>query len=66
MESIISDKLVNHMMNDNLFCDVQHGFVLGHSCMTQLLITFERWTELLYGGNPVTSEKLSTLFLIGN
>ena len=53
MESIIRDKLVNHMMNDNLFCDAQHGFVQGRSCMTQLPTTLEQWTELLDGGAPV-------------
>jgi len=53
MESIIKDKLVNHMMNDDLFCDAQQGFVPGRSCMTQLFIILERWTELLDGGDPV-------------
>ena len=53
MESIIRNKLVNHVMNDDLFCDTQHGFVQGRSCMTQLLVTLERCTELLDGGDPV-------------
>jgi len=53
MESIIRDKLVNHMMNNDIFCDAQHGFFPGRSCMTQLLVTLERWTELLDGGDPV-------------
>jgi len=49
------DKLVNlnHMMNDDLFCYVQHGFVPRRSCTTQLLVTLERWTELLDDGDPV-------------
>jgi len=41
------------MMNDDIFCDAQHGFVPRRSCMTQLLITLEQWTELLDGGDPV-------------
>jgi len=53
MESIFRDKLVNHMMNVDLFCDAQHGFVPGCSRMTQLPITLDRWTELLDGGDPV-------------
>ena len=53
MESLIRDQLVEHMMTNNLFCDAQHGFVPGRSCMTQLLISLERWTELLDGGDPV-------------
>ena len=53
MESVIRDKLVKQMMNDDLFCDPQHGFVPGRSCMTQLLITLECWTDLLGGGDPM-------------
>jgi len=34
MESIIRDHLVHHMMENQLFCDAQHGFVPGRSCMT--------------------------------
>ena len=37
MESIIRDHLVHHMMENQLLCDAQHGFVPGKSCMTQLL-----------------------------
>ena len=51
MESIIRDKLVNNMINNDIFCDAQHGFVPGRSCKTQLLITLERWTGLLDGGD---------------
>jgi len=61
MESIIRDKLVNHMMNDDLFCDAQHGFVPGHLCMTQLLNILECGTELLDSGYPVDVIYLSTL-----
>jgi len=53
MESITRDKLVNHMVNNDLFRDVQYGFGLRRSCMTQLLITLEWWTELLDGGDHV-------------
>ena len=41
-----------HMMDHNLFCDEQHGFVPGRSCMTQLLVTLELWSELLDSGAP--------------
>ena len=37
MERIIRDALVNHMTTNNLFCDEQHGFIKGKSCVTQLL-----------------------------
>lgn len=53
MESVIRDSLVKHMMDNQLFCDEQHGFVPGRSCMTQLLVTFEMWSEMLDSGSPV-------------
>ena len=53
MEFVIRDSLVKHMMENNLFWDQQHGFIPGHSCMTQLLVTLELWTELLDSGAPI-------------
>ena len=47
METIVRDQIVHHMMENSLFCDKQHGFVPGRSCITQLLIKIELWTELL-------------------
>ena len=47
MESFIRDHFVDHMTNNILVCEAQHGFVPGRSCMTQLLITPELWTEIL-------------------
>ena len=52
MESII-DSIVNHMMDNNLYCDAQCGFVPGRSCMTQLLVTIVKWTEYLDQGYQV-------------
>ena len=53
MESLERNHLVNHMTENNLFCDVQHRFVPGRSCMTQLLVVIELWTETLANGSPV-------------
>ena len=53
MESLVRDKLVSHMMENQLFCDTQHGFVPGRSCMTQLLVTLELWSEILDVGDPI-------------
>ena len=47
LESIVRDKIVSHMMTNNLFCDEQHGFVPGRSCVTQLLCVMEMWTNSL-------------------
>ena len=41
------------MVENSLFCDEQHGFVPGRSCITQLLIKIELWTELLDTGAPL-------------
>ena len=53
MESLIRDRLVQHMTEGRHFCDAQHGFVPGRSCMTQLLVTLELWTEWLDKGEPL-------------
>ena len=53
LEAIIRDAIVTHMSVNNLFCDQQHGFVPGRSCITQLLTTFEIWTQAVENGNPV-------------
>jgi len=34
-------------MKNKLHCDGQHGFVPGRSCITQLLVVIELWTEML-------------------
>ena len=53
METMLREQIVSHMMENSLFCDEQHGFVPGRSCMTQLLITIELWTELLDTGTAL-------------
>ena len=50
MESFVRDHLVDHMTKNTLFCEAQHGFVPGCSCMTHLLITLELWTDILDRG----------------
>ena len=46
----VMESFVDHMTKNTLFCEAQHGFVPGRSCMTQLLITLELWTEILDRG----------------
>ena len=36
-ERIVRDKIVDHLVRNNLICKHQHGFRKGHSCLTQLL-----------------------------
>ena len=36
-ERIVRDRIVDHLVRNNLLCKHQHGFRRGHSCLTQLL-----------------------------
>lgn len=53
LESLIRDEIVAHLMENDLLCDEQHGFVPGRSCVTQLLTVMEAWTEMLDKGTPI-------------
>ena len=51
MEAIIKEK-VTHLLEDKKWIVTkQHGFVSGRSCLTNLLETFEKWTEYLDAGH---------------
>lgn len=53
MESIVRDKLVEHMIKNDIFSKNQHGFVPLRDCMTNLLICMEKWSEFLEMGESV-------------
>ena len=53
MESIVRDKIVQHMQENNLFYTSQHGFILSKNCMTNLLLCMEKWSEILENGDAV-------------
>ena len=44
MEPTVRDELLCHMMEDKLFLDKHHGFVLSRNCVTNLIICMEIWT----------------------
>ena len=46
MESIVRDKIANHMERNNIFSDKQHGFVQLRNCMKNLLTYMESWTDM--------------------
>jgi len=52
-ESIIKDSIVSHMMENNLFSKMQHGFLPKWSCITQLLMATEYWSKALSHGDAV-------------
>ena len=47
LESIVRDHMVEHLKENNLLNDGQHGFREGRSCLTNLLTTLEDWTKIL-------------------
>ena len=53
MERIIRDALVEHMNNNKLFNEEQHGFIKGKSCVTQLLEFMEDITKAIDQGDEV-------------
>ena len=53
LESIIRDKIVEHLESNNLLNEAQHGFRKGRSCLTNILETLEQWTKILDEGDGV-------------
>ena len=53
IESIVERKLMLQMETNNLFSVHQHGFIGGHSCVTQLLEVIELWTKALDNGESI-------------
>jgi hypothetical protein len=53
MESIVRDRVVDHLTVNKLLSDCQHGFIAGRSCTTNLLATLDDWTRILDEGEAV-------------
>jgi hypothetical protein len=53
LESIIKDRLIEHLDKFNLINSSQHGFTKGRSCLTNLLEFMEVATKDLDNGQPV-------------
>ena len=53
METLIRNRVLNHMQQNRLICKEQHGFTPGRSCVTQLLDTLDCWTETLDNGGAI-------------
>lgn len=50
MEKLIREALLKHMTENKFLSDMQHGFIPGRSCVTQLLQVLDKWTEILDDG----------------
>ena len=47
LESIVRTHIVDHLDTNKILSDKQHGFREGRSCLTNLLVMMESWTEIL-------------------
>ena len=45
-------EIVDHLERNEIISDVQHGFVQGESCQTQLLTVIEEWTKWMEERKP--------------
>ncbi len=52
LESIIRDTVMEHLLENNLLNQSQHGFMPRKSCCTNLLEFFEAATRSVDAGNP--------------
>ena len=53
IESIIRDKIMDHMKNNNLFSNKQFGFLDGRSTVLQLLVVLDKWTKIIDEGGTI-------------
>ena len=51
-ESILKDNIMNHLLDNNLIKDSQHGFMPGRSCTTNLVVFLDKVTEIVDRGKP--------------
>ncbi len=47
LEKIIRKRIMEHMTQNSLFTECQHGFLEGKSCVTNLLSSLDYWTRTL-------------------
>ena len=60
MESLVANAIKSHIENYGLLSPEQHGFVKGHSCVTQLLNVTNSWLHILDTPCP---PKIDAIFL---
>jgi hypothetical protein len=53
MERIVKIKMLDHLVNQNILTDNQHGFLRKRSTLTQLLVCLNDWTEIIDNGDCV-------------
>ena len=53
LEQFVRDKIVDHMTENKLYSECQHGFRKNRSCVTQLLEVYDKLTEMIDDGKSV-------------
>ena len=53
MEKFVRDAIREHLMENDLLSQQQHGFIPGKSTSSQMLECFEEWSKLLEEGSSV-------------
>ena len=53
LESIIRKQLLDHLNENNILRDEQHGFREGRSCLSNLLEVMEDWTQIVDDGDGI-------------
>lgn len=53
LESLIRDRLLQHLTENNLLSNYQHGFRPGRSCSTQLVEVLDQWSRVLEEHSPL-------------
>ena len=53
LEQFVRDKIVDHMTDNELYSECQHGFRKSRSCVTQLIEVYDKLTELVDDGKNV-------------
>ena len=53
LESLVRKRIIEHMNENYLMSEAQHGFREGRSCLTNLLETLETWTQIIEDGDGI-------------
>ena len=53
LESLVRSRVIEHLNENNLINEAQHGFREGRSCLTNLLETLETWTQIIEEGDGI-------------
>lgn len=53
LESCVRDAIVSHFTENKLYADCQHGFRKKRSCVTQLLLVMEEFSDMMDKGQDI-------------